>query len=314
MSDFGYILKMIIFNTLTGFCIINRSIQVKHEKGIFLNVIIDFLCVYIRRTFYVTNKMRWLNKRLILELVKRDFEERFAGSVLGRLWSFISPLVNILIYILIFSNLMSARLSGVDSKFSYSIYLISAILPWTAFSTTISRCTTVLMDKKHIISKVNVTLPSMPLYISLSETLTLLISTGIFILLLIISGHGLSEFILLVPFIFMLQLLLAFSIGLILSIVTVFIKDMKEVVGIMLQVWFWFTPIVYVKDILPEWVKSIIVFNPFYILADSYQKIFLWKVVPETDGLIILTVITFILLALSYLVYTRLESDVKDFL
>ena len=90
--------------------------------------------------------MRWLNKKLILELVKRDFEEKFAGSILGRLWSFISPLVYILIYILIFSNIMSARLSGAGSEFSYSIYLISAILPWTAFSVTISRCTTVLMD------------------------------------------------------------------------------------------------------------------------------------------------------------------------
>ena len=254
------------------------------------------------------------NKKLILELVKRDFEEKFAGSILGGLWSFISPLVIILIYILIFSNIMSARLKGIDSQFSYSIYLISAILPWTAFSITISRCTTVLMDKKNIISKINISLPSMPLYISLSETLTLIISTGIFMVLLIFSGHGFSEFILLVPFIFMLQQLLAYSIGLILSVITVFIRDLKELVGLVLMVWFWFTPIVYVKENLPEWIQKIIVFNPFYILADSYQNIFLWKKVPDTDGLIILTAITFSLLLLSYFVYAKLESDVKDFL
>jgi lipopolysaccharide transport system permease protein len=209
---------------------------------------------------------------------------------------------------------MSARLKGVDSQFSYSIYLISAILPWTAFSITISRCTTVLTDKKNIISKIYISMPSMPLYISLSETITLFISTGIFIVLLIISGHGLSEYILLVPFIFMLQQLLAYSIGLILSVITVFIKDLKEFVELVLLVWFWFTPIVYVKDMLPEWIKRIIVFNPFYILADSYQNIFLWKKVPDTDGLIVLSVITFSLLFLSYLVYAKLESDVKDFL
>lgn len=258
--------------------------------------------------------MRWLNKKLIMELVKRDFEEKFAGSILGRLWSFISPLVNILIYIMIFSNIMSARLKGVDSEFSYSIYLISAILPWTAFSITIARCTTVLIDKKHIISKINITLPSMPLYISLSETLTLFISTGIFVLLLITSGQGISEFILMIPFIFMLQQLLAYAIGLTLSVTTVFIKDLKEIVGLVLQIWFWFTPIVYVKDILPGWIGRIIVFNPFYILADSYQRIFLWKKIPNTDGLVILTAITFCLLSFSYLVYVKLESDVKDFL
>lgn len=259
-------------------------------------------------------KNRWLNKRLIMELVKRDFEERFAGSVLGNLWSLINPLVMILIYIVIFSNIMSARLSGVDSQFSYSIYLISAILPWTAFSATISRSTTVLMDKKHIISKINIALPSMPLFISLSETLTLIISTAIFISLLIISGHGLSEYLLLVPFIFLLQLLLAYAISLILSVTTVFIRDLKEIVGILLQIWFWFTPIVYVKDILPEWLGRIIVFNPFYVLADSYQKVFLWKRLPQTDSLITLTAITFMLLIAAYGVYIKLESDVKDFL
>ena len=154
----------------------------------------------------------------------------------------------------------------------------------------------------------------MPLYISLSETLTLCISTGLFLVLLIITGHGISEFILLVPFIFMLQQLLAYSIGLILSVLTVFIRDIKELVGLVLMVWFWFTPIVYVKENLPEWIRRIIVYNPFYILAESYQKIFLWKTVPDTDGLIILTAITFSLLFLSYFVYAKLESDVKDFL
>ncbi len=258
--------------------------------------------------------MRWLNKKLILEFVKRDFEERFAGSVLGRLWSFIGPLVNILIYTIIFSNLMSARLSGVDSKFSYSIYLIAALLPWIAFSTTILRSTTVLIDKKHLISKINIAFPSMPLYINLSETVTLFISVTIFSGFLIIFGHPFSEYSILIPFIFILQQLLAYAIGLTLAVLTVFIRDLKEVVGIVLQVWFWFTPIVYVKEILPEFVKKIIIFNPFFILADSYQSIFLWNRLPDIQHLVILTVITFILLISSYLIYMKLESDVRDFL
>ena len=258
--------------------------------------------------------MKWLNKRLILEFVKRDFEERFAGSVLGSFWSFIGPLVNILIYTVIFSNIMNAKLSGVGGKFSYSIYLISALLPWTAFSVTISRCTTVLIDKKHLISKINISFPSMPLYINLSETVTLFISVAIFSVFLTIAGHSFSEYSMLLPFIFMLQQLLAYAIGLTLALLTVYIRDMKEIVGIVLQIWFWFTPIVYVKDILPEFVKKIIIFNPVFILSDSYQSIFLWNRLPDIPHLIILTAVTFMLLTCSYLIYIKLESDVKDFL
>jgi lipopolysaccharide transport system permease protein len=112
----------------------------------------------------------------------------------------------------------------------------------------------------------------------------------------------------------MLQQLLAYAVGLILAVLTVFIRDMKEIVGIVLQLWFWFTPIVYVKEILPGWVKKFIVFNPVFILADSFQNIFLRNSLPDIKLLIILTAVTFFLLFLSYFIYIRLESDVKDFL
>ncbi len=258
--------------------------------------------------------MTWLNVQLLLEFVKRDFVERFAGSVLGSFWSFIWPLVNILIYTMIFSGIMGAKLSGGESRFGYSIYLISALLPWTAFSTTITRSTTVFLDKKNIISKIKVPLPTMPLYLNLSETVTLFISISFFLVFLVVIGHGISEYLLLVPFIFMLQQLLAYAIGLMLAVLTVFIRDLKEVVGIVLQVWFWFTPIVYVKEILPEWVKKIMVFNPVFILTDSFQNIFLRHSLPDIRLLSILTGITFLLLFFSYYIYMKLESDVKDFL
>lgn len=234
--------------------------------------------------------------------------------MLGSLWSFIWPVVNILIYTVIFSKVMGARLQGAESGFSYSIYLVSAMLPWSAFSTTVSRSATVFIDKKQLLSKINITLPSMPFYINISETVTFLISLAVFYLFLLLIGHGLSVYHLMLPFIFMLQQLLAYGLGLILAALTVFVRDLREVVGIVLQVWFWFTPIVYVKDILPEGVKKIVVYNPAFILADSFQSIFLWNRLPAVNHLVVLTVATFFILLCSYFIYTRLESDVKDFL
>ena len=258
--------------------------------------------------------MKFINIQLITELVKRDFTERFAGSILGSYWSFIWPLVNIVIWTMIFSQLMGSRLAGVEGKFSYSIYLIAAILPWNAFSASILRSSTVFLDKKNIISKINVALPSMPFLITVSESVTFIISLAFYYLFLLVIGHTVSEYHLLLPFIFLLQQLLAYSAGLMLAVLTVFVRDLKEVVGIVLQVWFWLTPIVYVKDVLPDWLARIIVFNPTFILAESYQSIFVWNKLPNINHLMALTLATFSLLLMSYFLYQKLKSDVKDFI
>jgi lipopolysaccharide transport system permease protein len=258
--------------------------------------------------------VKYLNLQLIFEFVKRDFVEKFAGSVLGVFWSFIWPLVNIAIYTIIFSKFMGARLKGVESGFGYSVYLISAMLPWIAFSSTLSRSSTVFLDRKGVISKINIALPTMPLYIMISESVTFLISMAIFYFFLMIIGQKFSVYHLMLPFIFILQQLLAYALGLILAVLTVFIRDIKELVGVVLQVWFWFTPIVYVKDILPEWVKKIMVFNPAFTFTDSFQNIILLNTLPAVSHLLVMTAITFVLLACSYFIFTRLESDVKDFL
>ncbi len=258
--------------------------------------------------------MKWLNIELVVEFVKRDFIERFAGSVLGSLWSFIWPFANVLIYVIIFSNVMGSRISGIDNKFSYSIYLIAALLPWSAFATTLSRSTTVFSDKKSLITKLNITLPLMPFYINISETITLFISILCYYVFLLIIGHGFSVYHIMLPFIFLVQQLFAYALGLILAVLTIFLRDLKEVVGITLQLWFWFTPIVYVKDILPDEVEKLIIFNPAYIFSDSYQHIFLRNSLPDIGNLMIITSVTFLLLGTAYFIYSRLESDVKDFL
>ncbi len=93
-----------------------------------------------------------MNISLILELTKRDFIERYSGSSLGFIWSFIYPLITILIYMVIFGNLMGARLPGMVSIWGYGVYLIAGLVPWTAFANTVTRSSNVFLEKKHIIS------------------------------------------------------------------------------------------------------------------------------------------------------------------
>jgi lipopolysaccharide transport system permease protein len=255
-----------------------------------------------------------LNISFILELTKRDFSERFAGSVLGSVWALIWPLVNLSIYIIIFGQLMGARLPGNSSHYSYGVYLTAGLVPWTAFAATISRSTCVFIDKRHLISKIRLSLPSLLLYVSLSESITFLVSYAFFFAFLILSGYGLNTNMVLLPFIYYLQQIFAFGFGLLFATLTVFIRDLREIVGIILQLWFWFTPIVYVREILPEFVRKILVFNPAYIFIESYQRIFIFNDIPSVKSLLLLALLTHLMLCLAYLTFRFLEKDVRDFL
>lgn len=251
---------------------------------------------------------------LILELTKRDFTERFAGSTLGGLWAFIWPLVNLVVYLIIFSKIMGARLPGQSNAYAYGVYLTAGLLPWLAFSGTFGRSAGIFIEKKQIISKLPVSLPSLLLYVSLAETVTFLIGMGFFLLFLATTGWQFTGHLILVPFVYVVQQVLAFSLGLLCASLVVFVRDLKEVVGVILQLWFWFTPIVYVKEVVPQWLQKVMVVNPAYVLADAYQKIFAYQKAPHLGSLILLTLAAHALTAAAYAVFRVLEKDIRDFL
>ena len=258
--------------------------------------------------------MSTLNASFILEITKRDFAERFAGSVLGSLWAIIWPIVNLFIYIVIFGKIMGARLPGTSEMNAYGIYLAAGLIPWTAFASTVSRSASAFIEKKHIITKVNTSLPSLLLHICLSETITYLISMTVFILILLVQGHDFHRGMILLPFLYYLQQLFAIALGLFAAVLNVFIRDVREIIGVTLQLWFWFTPIVYVAEILPGVVQRFIAFNPMYILVQSYQRIFVFNDYPPFHALVLLTLLTHVMLFFSFLLFRVLEKDIRDFL
>ena len=171
-----------------------------------------------------------MNFSLIIELAKRDFTERYSGSALGFGWSFVYPVINILIYMIIFGSLMGARLPGMSSVWGYGIYLIAGLVPWMAFANTVTRSSTVFLDKKNIISKIHVDLPTLPLFIVLSETITFCVTFSIFLLHSLIhriciystspvNSGNVSH-----------TADLCLSLGFFLAMFVVFLRDLKEVV------------------------------------------------------------------------------------
>lgn len=252
--------------------------------------------------------------QLLIEFTKRDFTERYAGSVLGAAWSFVWPIASIAIYILVFSKVMGARLPGTSSTYSYGLYLAAGILPWMAFANTVTRASTVWVEKKNLLSKVRISLPSLPLYIAISEGITLIIGLTALIGVLVIAGTVPARALMLLPFVALIQQLFAYALGFLISIFYVFVRDLREITGVVLQVWFWLTPIVYVPDIVPEYVKAWFDFNPAYLFVHAYQRILSFGESPDVNRLILLTLIAHLVLLAAYLVFKKLEPDIRDFI
>lgn len=252
---------------------------------------------------------------LIFHLTRQDLVERHTGSVLGATWTFVSPLVNILVFVLVFSSIMGAKLEGFGAEidqFAYSIYLICGMLAWIAFANSLGRITNLFKDQSHLVTKVNVSLLALPLSVILTETVVYIIGMIFFIGFLLLVDFPLSAYWLIVPVIYALQCLFVYALGLTLAVLAVYLKDIKEVVTVVLQVWFWVTPIVYVMEILPSWVQWGMQFNPAYVLVDAYRSLIMRQQLPELLPITLFALGTAGLLALGLWLLGRTERDLRD--
>ena len=250
--------------------------------------------------------------KLALDFALRDLKERYVGTGLGQLWFILSPLVMIFIYSVIFADFMKMKLNIVDNTYAYSIYLIPGLFAWTAFANTISRLTTSFFEKANLIKKINVPMYVFHLSIVLSEFITFSISMLLGVIFLFIVHQPVTiNFLIIIP-IMILQSIFTLGLGVIFSLFTPFFKDLKEIVPIILQLWFWMTPIVYIRDLLEKKYPLLIIINPFYYFARVYQDIFLYNKLPTLHNILIMLIETTIVILLSAYLYKKMIATIKD--
>jgi len=252
------------------------------------------------------------NILLAFSFAKRDFKERYVGTGLGQLWYILSPVITIFIYTVVFSDFMKMKLDIVDNSYAYSIHLVPALLAWTTFSTILMRLNSSFLDKAHMIKKINVPMYTFQLAIVLTELFMFAISMilGIGFLVLVDQPVTLT-FLWIIP-LMILQSLFVFGLGAILSLFTPFFKDLKEAVPIVVQLWFWVTPIIYMKEMLSHKYPALLTYNPFFYFADSYQDIFLYSKAPSLSKVVLMVAMTLFMLFLAGYLYKKMVGTIKD--
>jgi len=257
-----------------------------------------------------------LYKHFILSSIRNELVTKFVRSKLGGLWIIINPLSQVAIYALILSNVLAAKLPGVESTYAYAIYLMAGLLAWNLFSEIMSRCLNLFIENGNLMKKMSfpkITLPTIVLGSAVLNNVLLFIAM---MFIFIILGQSFSLVLLwLIPLTILLATL-ALSLGLILGIFNVFLRDIGQVIPIVLQVWFWFTPIVYPITIIPEkYHQWLMILNPMYPITNAYQTIIVYGKAPALDsGLIMISVITLSLLGFSLFLFRRATEEMVDVL
>lgn len=254
----------------------------------------------------------WQYRHFVLSSIRNELVSRFARSKLGGLWMIINPLSQVLIYALILSNILAARLPDIDNKYAYAIYLMAGLLAWTLFSEIISRCLTLFIEQGNLMKKMNFPRITLPTIVAgscgLNNILLFISMLGIFFLL----GHQFSIAMLWLIPLTLVVVVLSMGIGLIVGVMNVFLRDIGQVTPIVLQMLFWFTPIVYPVSIIPEAHRHWLNLNPMYPLTDAYQQILVYGNSPKWEGVFIIAVIGLLLAGTSLFMFRRASAEMVD--
>lgn len=227
----------------------------------------------------------WGYRGFVLGSVAREFQGRYLGSVLGAAWVVLNPLAMIIVYTVIFSEVMKARLAGVDSTFGYSIYLCAGILTWGLFAEMLSRLQSIFIDSGNLLKKVNFPRICLPTIVVLSAFVNFLIVFVLFLLFLLVSGNFPGWTLAAMMPVLLVQIVFTLGMGVLLGTLNVFFRDVGQLTGIVLQFWFWLTPIVYPANIVPEGLRALLAYNPMFPLVQAYQTILVRHAAPDWTSL-----------------------------
>lgn len=228
----------------------------------------------------------WAYRGFVLGNVKREFQLKYRNSLLGAAWTVLQPLAMILVYTVIFSQVMRAKLPGVDSSFGYSIFLCAGILTWGLFSEITTRSQNMFLDNANLLKKLTFPRLCLPVTVVATGLLNFAIVFGLFTAFLVMTGNfpGVA-YVALLPLLALLVMFAA-GLGMVLGVLNVFFRDVGQFYGIFVTFWFWLTPIVYPPSILPEGLQPFMFINPLAQWMAAVQGVLVRGEWPQWSSLL----------------------------
>ena len=254
----------------------------------------------------------WNYRGFVLGSVKREFQAKYRNSLLGAAWNIINPLAMIVVYTVIFSQVMQARLPGVANTFGYSIYLCAGVLTWGLFTEITMRSQNMFLDNANLLKKMNFPRLCLPVVVVANGLLNFAIVFGLFAIFLLFSGNFPGWVSLAIFPLLALLVLFAVGLGMVLGVLNVFFRDVGHFFGIFIAFWFWLTPIVYAPEILPERVRPLMALNPMSAFMAAVQGVLVRGEWPHWSSLIYLAILAVALCLLGMHLFRSRVGEMVD--
>ncbi len=249
-------------------------------------------------------------RHILRDLFLKDIKSRYAGSIIGPMWAIITPLYQILLYTFLFSVILKVRFDEMGS--SFVVYLLAGLIPWFFFSESVTRGSVAFIENAHLIKKIKCPLEIYIISIIISSLFNFAVYMIVYLIILLFMGQlKLSGLPFTIPVIFT-QILFNLGLSFILGSVTVFYRDLMQVVNVVLNVIFYLTPIVYPASMIPETLRCFFRFNPFFYIIEAYRKILIHGL-PSFNMLAYPFIVSSVLFFLGYyIIFNKTKGAIKD--
>ncbi|MBI1852399.1 MAG: ABC transporter permease [Planctomycetes bacterium] len=257
---------------------------------------------------------------LISTLVRREIKGRYLQSAFGGIWAVVNPLFMLVVYTFVFSGIFhveapaTAALKTEGQKtVAAALYIFCGMIPWMAFAEGLHRSTMIVMENANLIKKVAFPSEILPVYVVLYTVVNELIGLGLLVIATAILLHTVSPFLFMYPVLLAMRILFSFGISYFFAGFNVFVRDFGHVVGLVVTMWMFLTPIFYFREkIGEEWVRTVLGFNPMYHLINSYRDVFLNGRMPALDSLGIFLAFALVFFTVGYLFFMSSKHKFAD--
>ncbi|MCD8188268.1 MAG: ABC transporter permease [Ruminococcus sp.] len=246
-------------------------------------------------------------RQMIFSLVRKDLRGRYKGSVLGFLWTFINPLLQLVVYTIVFSFILPTNID------KYYLYLFVGLIPWIFFSSSITGGSSSIVAQKDLVKKIYFPRQVIPISYVTSCFVNMLLCFVVIFIVIIISGIGVNPVALLcLPIIMIVEYILALGMALFASAITVYFRDLEHILGILTMAWMYMTPIMYDKSIVPEELLPVFNLNPMTHVIECYRAVLYYKKVPELESLLSSLELGILFLVLGHFVFLKLQKHFAE--
>jgi lipopolysaccharide transport system permease protein len=245
-------------------------------------------------------------RQMLISTVQRDLRSRYKGSFLGFLWTFINPLLQLIVYSIVFPYVFKVQ------QENYAMFLFVALLPWIFFTSSVQGATTSIVAGANLVKKVYFPRFILPLSVVCTNLMNYVYCLVIVLLALIFTGVHLTFNVFWFPVVLLIEFIFILGLASILSALYVKFRDLEHLVGVVIFVWFYLTPIVFPITIFPKQIVNLLSYNPMVSIINSFRDVLLFGRGPEWGTLAYAITVGIILLLIGMLIFNKSEKTFAE--